>query len=400
MTGVPPHPPSASQLRSRLDDALERELDLLATAHRFRSTEPHAGVDRIHVHGSGTPLVSFCSNDYLGLAGDPRLTAAVRAALHRSPPGPGASRLVSGELPDHLALERLLSTLVRLPAALLYPTGYLTNLGVITALAGRDDLIVSDAANHASIIDGCRLSRAAVKIYPHGDAAAAAAALSLPGSFRRRLLITESIFSMDGDRAPLPALADAAGAAGAVLVVDEAHALGVTGPGGRGLCAATGVVPDVLVGTLGKAFGSLGGFAAGSQTLRTYLINRSRPFIYSTGSSPLLAAAGSAALEIATSEDGEQLRQRAAAIAARIREGLASFGLRPHGQDLIIPVIVGSDREALTLSRALRQRSLLVPAIRPPTVPEGTARLRITASAAHSDHDVELLLATLREVRS
>jgi 8-amino-7-oxononanoate synthase len=394
----PPLQPTTASPSAPLDAALAHELALLGASHRLRSTEPYPGPDRAHTLGHApAPLVTFCSNDYLGLAGHPALAAAIRTALNHAPPGAGASRLVSGETPEHLALEHRLAVFVGRPAALLYPTGYLTNLGVISALVGPDDLIVSDAANHASIIDGCRLSRARIEIYPHADAAAAATALSTPGAFRRRLLVTESIFSMDGDRAPLPALAAAAARSGAVFMVDEAHALGVAGPGGRGLCAAFGIAPDLLVGTLGKALGTLGGFVAGSTTLRNYLINRSRPFIYSTAYSPILAAAGAAAVDLAASPEGDRLRARAAATAARIRDALGKTGPRPPGDDLIIPLVVGSDSDALALSHRLRARSLLVAAIRPPTVPPGTARLRVTASASHTDEDVDRLLAALGE---
>lgn len=382
-----------SHAASLLDALLQPELDGLAAHARLRVTRSFPGGDRTHQDGQ-PPLTAFCSNDYLGLAGHPALAQALSAAATAGT-GAGASRLVNGETPAHLALEARLASFVQRPAALLFPTGYLANLGVVTALAGPSDLIVSDAANHASLIDGCRLSRARIQIYPHGDSSAAAQALSTPGVFRRRFLLTESIFSMDGDRAPLPALARAAQRNSAILIVDEAHALGVAGPGGRGVCAAMNVSPDILVGTLGKAFGTAGGFVSGSTTLRSYLVNRCRPFIYSTAPSPALAAASVAGVDLAAGPEGDQRRTRATQVASRLRVALASAGHPVPGEDLILPLVIGSDQDAVALSKQLLERGFLVPAIRPPTVPEGTARLRITASAAHTDGDVDSLLAAL-----
>ncbi len=313
--------------------------------------------------------------------------------------GASASRLVTGDLPAHRRLEMELASFLGRANALLFPTGYQTNVGVVTALAGPADLIVSDALNHASLIDGCRLSRARVAVYPHGDARAARRLLRAgAGRFRRRLLVTESLFSMDGDLAPLAALAEAAADTDAIFIVDEAHAVGVLGPGGRGVCASSGVVPDVLVGTLGKAFGAAGGFAAGPASLREVLVNRARTFIYTTALPPPIAAAASAGLQLMQGPEGGVRRRALDAHRVALAEGLHRLGLQsgaPPGP--IVPVVLGSEARALAASATLRRLGLFVPAIRPPTVPPGTARLRVTLSAAHTADDVLRLTAGLAE---
>jgi 8-amino-7-oxononanoate synthase len=384
--------------------ALQAELDALAAADRLRAPHPLAGLSRQRPAGPTGPLLSFCSNDYLGLASHPRVLAAAADTAAREGFGAGAARLVSGDLPAHRDLERDLAAFTGYPAALLFATGYQANLGVVTALAGPDDFVVSDAANHASLIDGCRLSRATIAVYAHADAAAAAAALSRPGSFRRRLLITESLFSMDGDAAPLAALAEVAATHDAVLVVDEAHAFGTTGPGGRGLSAAAGVRPDVVVGTLGKAFGSAGGFVAGASELRAYLVNRARSFIFATAPPPPVAAAARAALALAAGAEGDCRRERLRAGRSRLLEllsGVGSQALPPGATSIaspILPLILGSDARALAAAARLRDLGLFVPAIRPPTVPVGTARLRITFSSEHELAEVETLGRALQEI--
>jgi 8-amino-7-oxononanoate synthase len=383
---------------------LEAELASLAAGDRLRACPALDGPSRQRPKSSAVDasderpgqLISFSSNDYLGLASHPEVLAAAIETAAREGFGAGAARLVSGDLPAHRALEADLATLVERPAALLFPTGYQANLGVVTALAGPSDLIASDAANHASLIDGCRLSRATVAIFSHADAASAAQALSRPGTFRRRFLVTESLFSMDGDAAPLAALAEIAAAHDAVFVVDEAHALGVLGPGGRGLCVEAGVVPDVLVGTLGKAFGAAGGFATGARALCDYLINRSRTFIFTTAAPPPVAGAARAALRLATGPIGDQRRSRLRASQSRFIERLQGKIAATPGP--ILPVILGADARALAAADHLRRRGFLVPAIRPPTVPEGTARLRLTFSSEHTDQEIDALAAVLAEI--
>lgn len=375
-----------------LAEALAQELRELATADRLRACPPVAGPDRTTPALDGRPLLSFCSNDYLGLANHPALTEAALTASRHSGFGAGSARLVSGDLPEHRQLEEALAAFLGAPATLLFPTGYQANIGVLTALAGREDLIISDAANHASLIDGCRLSRAEIAVYPHRDAAAARALLSAAGRrHRRRLLVTESLFSMDGDQAPLPELARAARDHDAALVVDEAHALGVLGPEGTGLCRAGQVVPDVLIGTLGKAFASHGGFVAGTADLRAVLVNRARTFIFTTASPAPVAAAALAALDLVRGPEGHSRRL----LLLERSQQLAGALSLPAPAGAILPVVLGSERAALAASAALRDRGIFVQAIRPPTVPPGTSRLRVTLSAAHTPAQVELLAAAL-----
>ena len=378
---------------------LEAELEALSAAERRRACPEAAGSSRVNPVVGGTPMVSLCSNDYLGLASHPALADADAGAAARDGFGASAARLVSGDLPAHRELEAALASFLDRPAALLFPTGYQTNLGVVTALAGPEDLIVSDALNHASLIDGCRLSRAHVAVYPHADASAAARLLAAGSQHRRRLLVTESLFSMDGDAAPLGALAEAAAATDSVLVVDEAHAFGALGPGGRGLCAAAGIAPDVLIGTLGKAVGAAGGFVAGSSALRDLLVNRARTFIFTTALPPPVAAAATASVGLIAGPEGERRRSLLADRQRSLGLALAARGLvagPPVGP--ILPVVLGSEARALAAAAGLRARGFFVPAIRPPTVPPGSSRLRITLSAAHQPADLDRFVAALAEV--
>jgi 8-amino-7-oxononanoate synthase len=384
-----------------LTDELAAELAELVSRDRLRTLAPTLGEGPLRTTRQGRRLVAFCSNDYLGLANHPALAQAATDMASRHGFGAGASRLVSGHSAVHADLEHALARYVALPEALLFSTGYQANLGVLTSLAGPRDLIVSDAANHASIIDGCRLSRARVCIYPHRDARAAAALISQGGDFRRRLLVTESLFSMDGDRAPLAQLATATAAASAALVVDEAHALGALGPRGRGLCAEVNVKPDVLVGTLGKAFGAFGGFVAGAAPLRAFLLNRARPFIYTTALPPPVAAAALAGVLLAESAEGDARRKRLADNMALVSASLAGVSdetSRPSATGPIFPLVLGKDARALAAAETLAEAGFLVPAIRPPTVPEATARLRITVSADHQPSEVAALAAAVRSI--
>ncbi|MCU0685811.1 MAG: 8-amino-7-oxononanoate synthase [Polyangiaceae bacterium] len=340
----------------------------------------------------------LCSNDYLGLARSSGNAALAAASLPDT--GAGASRLVSGERPEHGALERDIATWLDVPAALAFASGYAANVGLLSALAGPGDVVVSDALNHASIVDGCRLSRARLAVVAHRDAAAVERALAEHrAEGGRRYVVTESYFSMDGDSPDLPALRRIADAYGAALLVDEAHAVGVFGPDGRGLAAAQGVRPDALVGTFGKALGAQGAFVAGSAELIAWLWNRARPFVFSTGLSPLLAA--HVRRNVALVRHANPQRARLAALAERLRAALRSFGYRlpdaSHGP--VVPVLVGPSRAALELSAALAERGFWAPAIRPPTVPEGSARLRLTLYADLGEADLERAIEALREVR-
>ncbi len=346
--------------------------------------------------------VNFCSNDYLGLARDPEVVAAMAEAAQRYGAGAGASHLVSGHGAEHEALERELAEFTGRARALVFSTGYMANLGVLGALAGRDDLLLGDELNHASLIDAARLVRSThLQRYAHGDAAAARAALAAydahdahaAGAF----VITDGVFSMDGDLAPLPALADAARAHGAWLVVDDAHGFGVVGATGGGCCEHFGLdardVP-VLIGTFGKALGTFGAFVAGDDDIIELLLQRARTYIYTTALPPPVAAATRRALRIVREEPWR--RENLQARIAEFRAGAAKRGLAVTPSTTPIqPLILGSPAAALEASRRLAAAGHRVTAIRPPTVPEGTARLRITLSAAHTAQQVESLLAAL-----
>jgi 8-amino-7-oxononanoate synthase len=338
----------------------------------------------------GRPVISFSSNDYLGLACDQRLQIAASEAAATSGFGASASRLVAGNHPEHIALENALASFLSQPDALVFPTGYQANLGVLTALAGPDDLIVADRAVHASLLDGFRLSSAKVAFYPHLDAQAAERHLSRLGPLkRRRFLVTESLFSMDGDVAPLDSLANIASANDAALIVDEAHAFGTLGPSGRGLCAQLGIQPDVLIGTLGKTLGASGAFVAGTSGLCAFLVNHARSFLFTTGLPVPVAAAAHAALQILSSTEGDALRLRLCHLSSLLRSHL---GLpEPPIASPILPIIIGSDQLALAASLHLLNQGFFVQAIRPPTVREGTSRLRVTLSSHHTEEQVSAL---------
>jgi 8-amino-7-oxononanoate synthase len=327
--------------------------------------------------------VSFCSNDYLGLARRPAPTEES---------GAGASRLVTGERAIHRELEGVAADLVQQPSALVFTSGYAANVGMVAALAGPGDLLISDSLNHASLIDGARLSRARVCVVPHLDASAVGEALRAPRS-GRAFVLTESYFSMDADSPDLPALRRLCDEHTAVLCVDEAHALGVLGPGGRGLCAEAGIRPDVVVGTFGKAFGAGGAFVAGCTALITWLWNRARSFVFSTGLSPVVAAAALEGLRSAEREP--HLRAAVRARARQLRACLSELGVLVPGHGHIVPWILGGAREALAAADVLGAHGFDVRPIRPPSVPPGTSRLRLTVTAAHGEADVARLAAAI-----
>lgn len=377
-----------------LADQISAELNALRLTSRFRTCQTFEGNSRISVRLQGRPCVSFCSNDYLGLAADPRLQLAASEATSVSGFGAGASRLVAGTHSHHTELEKAIATYLTLPAALLFPTGYQANLGVFTALAGPQDLVVADRAVHASILDGCRLSRAKLAIYPHLDAEAADRHLRHLGpAKRRRFLVTESLFSMDGDFAPLQDLATIAASHDAALIVDEAHAIGSLGPGGRGLCAEHKVRPDILIGTFGKAFGTSGAFVAGTDDLRDYLINRSRTFIFTTGLPVPIAAATTAALRIVAAPEGDDRRNLLTHRSTQLGTAL-SLPTRSIPSP-IVPITIGPDDQTLKAAAHLLSKGFFVQAIRPPAVREGTSRLRVTLSSLHTEEQVADLLAAI-----
>jgi 8-amino-7-oxononanoate synthase len=328
----------------------------------------------------GRPVVSFASNDYLGLTQHPTVVAAARAALDRWGAGSGSARLIVGSRPVHSELEMALADWKHTERAVLFPTGFAANLGVLTCFGGPDVLVVSDELNHASIIDGCRLARAECAVARHADAEHVDTLLAEAGA-RRSLVVTDTVFSMDGDVAPVAELLDVCARRGALLVLDEAHA--VLGPD-----------PDVdvdgadviRVGTLSKTLGALGGFAAGRASYTDLIVNRARSYIFTTASTPADTAAALAALAVVRSREGDMLRTRLRAHIARVRPGHPSP---------IIPVVLGDERATLAASDALLEQGMLVPAIRPPTVPVGTSRLRVALSAAHTAEQVDALVDAL-----
>ena len=342
-------------------------------------------------------LVSFADNDYLGLAGDPRVKeAAARASLDFGA-GTGASRLVTGTLPPHVALERHIAQFKGAEDALVFSTGYMANLGTISAIAGKGDVILSDSLNHASIIDGCRLSGAEKIVYPHLDMDALDSMLDEVRGARRVLVVSDGVFSMDGDILDLPRFLEICSRHDAFSMVDEAHSVGVMGATGRGLSEYFGCGhPDIMMGTLSKALGSSGGYVAGDSRLVEYLRQKARTFIFNTAPTPSAMAAADAALSIVEAEPGlvKSLHANIRAFAAAFRGGM----VRRDCDTAIVPVVVGDERNAVEESKALERRGFLVPAIRYPTVATGSARLRVSLSARHSKGDVEALAVALEEV--
>ncbi|WP_343594301.1 8-amino-7-oxononanoate synthase [Pseudomonas sp.] len=345
----------------------------------------------------GQRLLAFCSNDYLGLANHPEVIAAWQAGAERWGVGGGASHLVIGHSAPHHAVEEALAELTGRPRALLFSTGYMANLGAITALVGQGDTVLQDRLNHASLLDGGLLSGARFSRYLHNDAASLANRLGKATG--NTLVVTDGVFSMDGDLADLPALASVARAQGAWLMVDDAHGLGTLGNQGGGIVEHFGLGIDdvpVLIGTLGKACGTAGAFVAGSEELIDALVQFARPYIYTTSQPPALACATLKSLEMLRRETWR--REHLAALVRQFREGAEQIGLQLMDSPTPIqPILIGDSAQALKLSRMLRDRGLLVTAIRPPTVPAGSARLRVTLSAAHSEAQVQLLLNALAE---
>ncbi|PZW59934.1 8-amino-7-oxononanoate synthase [Pseudomonas sp. URIL14HWK12:I3] len=345
----------------------------------------------------GQPLLAFCSNDYLGLASHPDVLAAWQAGADRWGVGGGASHLVIGHTTAHHQLEQALAELTGRPRALLFSTGYMANLGVITALVGKGDTVLQDRLNHASLLDGGLLSGARFSRYLHNDVGSLSDRLAKATG--NTLVVTDGVFSMDGDVADLPALAQATRARDAWLMVDDAHGLGTLGEGGGGVVEHYGLGVDdvpILVGTLGKACGTAGAFVAGSEALIEALIQFARPYIYTTSQPPALACATLKSLELVRTQPWR--REHLAALIQQFREGAEQLGLRlMESQTPIQPIVIGDSAQALRLSQLLRERGLLVTAIRPPTVAVGSARLRVTLSAAHTAAQVQLLLNALAE---
>ena len=377
------------------DEIARAELDALRTRGLLRSLEPLRSPPGSEIElRPGERLINFSSNDYLGLASDARIAEALAVGTRTWGAGAGASRLVCGDfLPQH-ELEAELARFASSEAALLFGSGYAANCGILPSFAGPEDLILSDALNHASIIDGCRLSRARVEVYPHGDVGAVEKALRAPA--RRKIVVTDAVFSMYGDRAPLRELAALCSAAGALLIVDEAHATGVIGPRGAGLAAELGVAADVRMATLSKAFGVAGAYVAASRAVCDLLLNRARPLIFSTALPPALACAARASLEILAGSEGDARRSRLWSNVRRFAAGLREAGLPAREDSAIFPVVTGTPDRALAMAAHLRELGILAKPIRPPTVPQGTSRIRFAVTSAHTVDHIDRAIAALR----
>ena len=366
----------AQRLEELRDRGLHRRLRLIETPQGARVTL------------DGRPVLLLCSNNYLGLADDPRVTAAAAEAARRWGAGAGASRLISGNMAPHRELERRLAAFKGYGAALLFGSGYLANSGVIAALAGAGEVVFSDELNHASIVDGCRLSRAETFVYRHADLEHLEWGLRNAAG-RPALIVTDGVFSMDGDVAPLAELLELARRHGCRLAVDEAHATGALGPGGRGSVAAAGLSGevDLVVGTLGKALGSYGAYVCASAETVDYLLNAARPFIFSTAPPPPSVGAAAAALEVLEGEPERVGRLRANAEA--LRDGLAAAGLDAGAsRTQILPILIGGAEPTMRLCERLLERGVFAQGIRPPTVPRGSSRLRLTVMATHGEAEL------------
>ena len=379
---------------------VEEELSSLRESGLYRSRRTLNSPQQPQLIVDGKTCLSFCSNDYLGLANHPAVVAAFKQGLETYGAGAGSAHLVSGHMAPHDALEKELAAFLGYPRALLFSTGYMANLGVASALLGAGDAVFEDRLNHASLLDAGLLSRARFRRYTHNNSDRLAELLAADNS-RRRLIMTDAVFSMDGDLAPLDKLADVAQKADALLMIDDAHGFGVLGEQGRGSAELFGLgveqVP-LLMGTLGKALGGFGAFVAGPESLIELLIQKARTYIYTTATPPAMAEALRAALKVVQQQP--QRRQHLTQLIEQFRAGIADLGyeLMPSSTP-IQPILVGSPEAALQMSRQLNDQGFLVTAIRPPTVPKGSSRLRVTLSAAHSSQQVEALIAAFATIK-
>ena len=381
---------------SSMDATLQAQLNLRREEHLYRTRLNVASGCSSTLSVEGRSLINFCSNDYLGLASHPDISLALKQTADLYGTGSGASHLVSGHSVVHQKLEEQLAQYTGRPRALLFSTGYMANMGVINALVGRRDLVLQDQLNHASLLDGGRLSQADFKRYKHVDMASLEQRLE-QSSAERKLIVSDGVFSMDGNLAPLSEISTLAKKHNAWLMVDDAHGVGVLGPQGGGLVEQLGMnlkqVP-VLVGTLGKSFGTFGAFVAGSEALIETLIQFSRSYIYTTALPPAVAAATLASLKIVRQESWR--RDKLVQLVTRFRRGAEQIGLQLGGSNTPIqPVLINNDAKVMQVGQSLRDAGFLVGAIRPPTVPVGTGRLRITFSADHSEEQVDQLVAAL-----
>ena len=373
-------------------DFIEQRLEEIRSRNLYRELKVVDGEQDSTVVLNGREVLNLSSNNYLGLANHPALKEAARQALDRYGCGSGASRLISGNMTAHEELEQRLARFKGTEAALVFNSGYQANVGIIATLVEKDDVVLSDQLNHASIIDGCRLSRAAVSVYSHCDMDHLESLLKQSPAKARKLIATESVFSMDGDIAPLRELVGLAERHGAMVMVDEAHATGVRGPDGAGVVAEMGLGDRVLVqmGTLGKALGAFGAYVAGSARLKELLINRARSFIFTTSLPPVVLAMAGAAVDLVEREPERQCALRRNT--EHLRSGLGRLGYTVGGNTQIIPVMVGEEQPCMELAARLLESGFYVQGIRPPTVPPGTSRLRVTTMATHTTEQLDRTL--------
>lgn len=373
------------------------EMDSRGLRRRLRTVDLLGGM-RASVENKNCVL--FCTNNYLGLADHPHVLEQSQKALFRYGAGAQASRLVSGSFPIHQLLEEKTAVFKGAEACLAFPTGYMANLAAVSALVDEKDVILCDRLNHASLIDACRMSKAKFLVYDHLSLEDLQKRLEKTAKYRRRLVVTDGLFSMDGDLVPLLKLMELTHDYEALVMVDDAHGTGVLGPGGQGIIHHFPLkdFPAVVVGTYSKALGSMGGFVCGSREFIEYLLNKARTFIYTTGLPPAVCGASLGALEVLEKEPNrvDKLRSNS----KKIRDGLKVLGYDiPTGNSPILPVVVGENEKALRMSSKLWEEGILIVAIRPPTVPQGTARLRLSVSAAHTDEDIAKLLDAFKKLQ-
>jgi 8-amino-7-oxononanoate synthase len=382
---------------SHLDVDLAAELEALRQRTLHRRLRSVSGRQAARMTVDGRECLMLAGSNYLDLAADARVVAAAQAAAAEFGAAAAGSRLINGNLALHEQLERELAAFSGHEAALVFSTGYMANLGVLTALCGSDDVIVSDALNHASIVDACRLARAETRVFRHNDPRDFERVASELAGYRRRVLVVDGVYSMDGDVARLAELVPIARAHDMVVVLDDAHGLGILGERGRGAAELAGVTVDVLIGNLGKAFGSFGAFVAGSSLLREYLVNTARSFIFTCALAPPALGAARAALAIARTEPDRRklLLERG----EQLRAGLEAHGWNTLGSSTqIVPALVGENAAALRVTEELLARGIYAQAIRHPSVPHGTARIRLTPTCAHSTADIECVVASFAEL--
>ncbi|QQD20058.1 8-amino-7-oxononanoate synthase [Spongiibacter nanhainus] len=382
-----------------MDAVLRRRLQERQSQSRYRRRRTVASPQGREIQLNGRRVLQFCSNDYLGLANHPALVDAMQQTADRRGVGAGASHLVCGHSDIHHQLEQRLAAITGRDRALLFSTGYMANLGTVSALLGKGDHILEDRLNHASLLDAGLLSGARFQRFQHNSLDDLSRRLSKLPDDGQRLIVVDAVYSMDGDRAPLAELASLSAQHNAWLMADDAHGFGVLGEHGAGSAQEAGLDQQqlpVLMGTLGKAIGSFGAFVAGSETLIESLIQFARPYIYTTAMPPAVAAATLAALDLLETEAWR--RQHLSSLITRFRTGAQALGLPLMASTTAIqPLLVGEEERALAISRDLEERGVLISAIRPPTVPQGTSRLRITLSAAHTEKDIDTLLEVLSE---